>query len=101
MSLKYFCEIPFRLIRESTISIVDNFVILSPQQIGLKLPERLVHGEKKLYTFKQWLSMYDKICVKKSNFILLRISLKAKLISANYVIRNIIKDIKEIFKSKK
>lgn len=101
LSLKYFSEIPFRLIGKSTISIVDNFVILSPEQIGLKLPERLVHGEKKLYTFKQWLNMYEKICVKKSNSILIKIAVKAKLVSLNYIFKNLMKDVKQIFKSKK
>lgn len=99
LSLKYFCQVPLRLISKSTISVIDNFIILSPEQIGLIIPEKLVHGEKKLYTFKEWSNLYDEICVKKSKLRILKLIFRVKIISFNYVFRNFVKSIKQIFKS--
>ncbi len=99
LTLKYFCEVPLRLIQKSSISIIDNFTILTPQQIGIKLPQRLIHGEKKLYSFEEWYNLYDKICVKKSKIRLIKLIFNSKIVSYNYVFRNIIKDIKNVFVS--
>lgn len=98
LSLKYFCQVPIRLISKATISIIDNFIILSPEQIGLYIPERLIHGEKKLYTFKEWFNLYNKICVKKSNLRLIKLIFKVKIVSSNYIFKNFIKGIKQSFK---
>ena len=90
-----------KLIEPATTSIIDNFTILSPEQIGISLPQRLIHGEKKLYTFKEWLSLYNDLSVKKSKWRGLQLVLKVKLVSANYIFKNFTKDFKQQFKSKK
>lgn len=96
LSLKYFSHVPIRLINKATISIIDNFIILSPEQIGLYIPERLIHGEKKLYTFKEWFNLYNDICVNKSKLRLIKLVLKVKIVSSNYMFKNFIKNIKTI-----
>lgn len=101
LSLNYFSEVPAKLIEPATTSIIDNFAILSPEQIGMSLPQRLIHGEKKLYTFKEWLSLYNELSVKKSKWRGLQLVLKVKLVSANYTFKNFTKDIKQLQKSKK
>ncbi len=82
------------------ISVIDNFIILSPEQIGIHIPDRLKHGEKKLYTFNEWSDLYNEICIKKSKIRLFKLVLKVKIVSLNYVFKNFIKSIKLIFKSK-
>jgi len=101
LSLNYFSEVPVKLIEPATTSIIDNFTILSPEQIGMSLPQRLIHGEKKLYTFKEWLSLYNNLSVKKSKWRGLQLVLKVKLVSANYTFKNFTKDLKQYFKFKK
>lgn len=94
LSLKYFCEVPWNLIGKSVQSIIDNFVILSPQQLGLCLPERLLHGEKQLYTFRRWEQLYESLSVKKSSLALMMVALKVKLTSARFVLKNFKKKLK-------
>jgi hypothetical protein len=100
LSLNYFCEIPLRLIQKATISIIDNFVILSNEQIGIELPERLIHGEKKLYTNSEWLIHYENICNKKSLLRIYSLIATVKLVSLNYIFKNKIKDIKNYIRNK-
>ena len=100
LTLNYFSQVPIRLISKATVSVIDNFIILSPEQIGLCIPDRLMHGEKKLYTYKDWYSLYEKICVKKSKIRLIKLVFKVKIVSLNYVFRNFVKNIILIFKTK-
>ncbi len=94
LSLKYYCEMPADRIKKAIASTIDNFVIASPQQLGLVFPERLLHGDKQLYTFEKWEKLYNELCINKSHARLTKAVLKAKLVSANFVFKNLMKTLK-------
>ena len=98
LDLDYFCQVPFKLILPATLSIIDNFVITSPQQLGINFPERLFHGEDKLYTFKEWENLYLKLCVNNLKIRKLQLQFNVCKTSINFKLKNTIKNIKQLFK---
>jgi hypothetical protein len=89
LSLNYFCEVPYSIIGKAVQSVIDNFIILSPEQIGIRFPQRLLHSEKQLYTFKRWQQLYTALSVQKSAISLLKVVLKVKFASAKFVLKNL------------
>lgn len=94
LSLRYYCEIPTDRIKKAIASTIDNFVVASPQQLGLVFPDRLLHGDKQLYSFKKWVELYNELCVNKSGSRLTKAVINAKLASANFVFKNLMKSLK-------
>lgn len=72
LSLKFYCEIPFKLINKATTSVISNFIIASPEQLGIYFPERLNHSFSQLYTFNEWLNHY-KIFTEDNKYVLKKI----------------------------
>lgn len=68
LSINYLCHIPISVISPSLLSIVDNFIIASPQQLGISIPESIIHKFNKsfLYTHEKWTKLYEELCIKKS-----------------------------------
>ena len=100
LRLNYFCEIPLKLILPSTISIIDNFVIATPEQLGINFPERLFHGENNLYTFNEWENLYLKLNNNKFNLRKFKLFLKVILISLKFKYKNSKINFKKMFKKK-
>ena len=88
LSLKYYCEIPIKKIGKSIISIVDNFAIYEPEQLGIVPPKRLIHSLDLMISNSKWQFMYDKICVKKSFFFLLKEIFKVYIKSLYFIYLN-------------
>ena len=85
ISLKYFCEIPINKIGKSIISIVDNFAIYNPEQLGVKPPKKLMHSLDLMISNSKWQFMYEKICVNKSMFFLLKEIVKVYINSLVFI----------------
>lgn len=94
LSLKYFCEVPANRIKKAVLSTINNFVVASPQQLGIIMPDRLKHWEDQLYTFEKWESMYTSLCIKKSKGRLLKAVIRTKIASARYILKNFEKTVK-------
>jgi hypothetical protein len=61
LELKHFGHIPASKILASEGSIINNFVIVEPQKLGLLLPKRFVYYPfKDLYTHKEWSDLNEK-----------------------------------------
>lgn len=61
MELRHFGDVSIDKICKSDMSIINNFVIAEPTQIGVLLPERFVkYPFDDLYTHKEWLSLSKK-----------------------------------------
>ena len=88
ISLKYFCEVPLNKIGKSIISIVDNFAIYSPEQLGVRPPNRLLHSLDLMISNSKWQLMYNKICVNKSIFFILKEIVKIYINSLVFIILN-------------
>jgi len=95
LSLKYYCQTPIFKLRDALLSIINNFVIVHPEQLGLELPKRLLHGEQFLYTFDEWLFYYEKFCKEKSFYHLLIKILLVKKCAYRYFLKNGFKRIKK------
>lgn len=72
LSLKYYCEIPINKIGKSIVSVVDNFAIYNPEQMGVKPPKRLLHSLDLMISNSKWQFMYNKICINKSKYFLIK-----------------------------
>lgn len=94
LSLNYFCEVPTNRISDAIISTIDNFLVLSIEQMGIDMPDRLKHWEKQLYTFKKWELLYNSLCIKKSKLRLLQAVIVVKLVSARYTFKNLKRTLK-------
>lgn len=101
LHLKYFCEVPFKLILPATLSIIDNFIIASPQLLGVNFPERLFHGENNLYTFTEWKNLYSNICVKNLKLRKLQLQFNVSKTLIKFKLKNTIKNMKQLFQKKK
>ena len=99
LNLQYFCQIPFNLIYKSTLSLLDNFIVLSPKTIGINFPDRLYQGEKELYTEHGWNQLYESLVINKSGFRKVLLIIRTYKASFRYVIKNKKNSIKQFFKS--
>ncbi|WP_396146791.1 WavE lipopolysaccharide synthesis family protein [Flavobacterium sp.] len=97
ISLKYFCEIPINKIRNSIISIIDNFAIYNPEQLGIIPPKRLQHSLNYMISNTRWFEMYNKICLNKSKYYLIKEIIKVYLNSIYFMKINIKNDLKVNF----
>ena len=70
LSMKYYYQVPVRVTFLSLLSIIDNFIIASPQQLGIYMPERIKDSfnESYLYTHEKWIRLYEEFCVRKSAY---------------------------------
>jgi hypothetical protein len=91
LSIKYLCETPVRIIPSSILSIVDNFIIASPEQIGIIIPESITKKFNKnlFYTPEKWNKLYQRLCIRKSQSLLWTHSLMVVLCSLKVSLKNI------------
>jgi hypothetical protein len=91
LHLNYFCQIPVRIISPSLVSIIDNFIIASPQQLGIVIPESILYKFNKnfLYTHQKWKELYEAFCVKKSNYQITKHVLLVILCSLKFIFNNL------------
>jgi hypothetical protein len=89
LQLNYYCEVPFSKIALSEKTLIDNFVFLELDQLGLRLPEKMdiELDNPTLYRFEQWEALYEAYCVqKKSNDFWM--ALQVKWNSFRYILKN-------------
>lgn len=70
LGIKYYCQTPIRITYLSLVSIIDNFIIASPEQLGIIIPESITHkfNQRFLYTHEKWKKLYVEFCIEKSNY---------------------------------
>jgi hypothetical protein len=93
LSLKYFCEIPLKKIAKSISSVVDNFVICEPEQLGVLVPDRLKHSIELFISNEKWNELYQNICMTHSKYYLTKHILEVLWTSIVVTITNIKIDI--------
>ncbi|MEN9335774.1 MAG: hypothetical protein RLZZ500_761 [Bacteroidota bacterium] len=89
LRLDYYTELPFSKIALSEKTLIDNFVFLELDQLGLRLPEKMdiELDNPTLYSFAQWEALYHAYCVaKKSNDFWM--ALQVKWNSFRYILKN-------------
>jgi hypothetical protein len=109
LSIKYMSNIPVSKIAPSLVSIIDNFIIASPQQLGIVVPSSILQKFNKnyFYTFNKWQELYNKFSVQRSTFhivihsiLILLCSLKWSVINMKFFFKQRIKvilDYKRLF----
>jgi len=67
LNLKFYSQISLNKIVKSELSIINNFVILSPRELGLVLPDKMMKfiDYPFIYSSKDWIYLYNKYCVSK------------------------------------
>jgi hypothetical protein len=75
LNLKFYSQVSIDKIVKSELSLINNFLILSPQEIGLVLPNKMIKfiNYPFIYSSKDWIYLYNKYCISK-------VSLNTKLI---------------------
>jgi len=91
LSIKYMCHIPIRIISPSLLSVIDNFIIASPEQLGIYIPEsiKLKFNQHFLYTPEKWKKLYEEFCIKKSKYQIHKHALLIILCSLKVIFSNI------------
>ncbi|WP_149206222.1 WavE lipopolysaccharide synthesis family protein [Flavobacterium johnsoniae] len=101
LNLKFYSEIPLNKIVKSELSIINNFVIASPNELGFVLPDKMIEflNYPLIYSSQEWIELYDKYCVKGIS-IFDKIELICKTILNSYKFRCIflILKLKKLFK---
>ena len=100
LSLRYFCQTPVSIISASVLSIIDNFIIASPEQLGILIPESITNkfNTRFFYTNQKWNRLYFDFCIKKSGyqikkhtFLIILCSLKFTLSNFKHLLKQKIK----------
>jgi hypothetical protein len=70
LGIKYYCQTPIGITYLSLVSIIDNFIVASPEQLGIVIPESITHkfNQRFLYTHEKWKKLYVEFCIEKSNY---------------------------------
>ncbi len=91
LSIRYLCHLPLRIIPLSLLSIIDNFIIASPEQLGILIPESITHkfNQRFLYTHEKWNKLYEEFCVRKSGYQIRKHTLLIILCSIRVSLSNI------------
>lgn len=63
LNINHYCNLPPFKLFKSELSIINNFIIASPEQLGVLLPTRF-QNEPNLYTHEEWLELYNNYCLK-------------------------------------
>jgi hypothetical protein len=67
--LDYSWQIKFQMLALSELSIINNFVPVTPARLGVKLPSRfLENGPASVYSYEDFLDLLDLYCVRKAPF---------------------------------
>ncbi|WP_276133803.1 WavE lipopolysaccharide synthesis family protein [Polluticoccus soli] len=71
LDLAYYSQVPISKIYKAEFSIVSNFIIATPDQIGLQLSGTKVDDITRweLYTFEEWNQLYVKYCVEPTSLL--------------------------------
>lgn len=90
LDIKYFYQTPINIISLSLLSIIDNFIIASPEQLGILIPESITHkfNQRFLYTHEKWKKLYEEFCIEKSNYKIRKHVFLIILISQKFILRN-------------
>ena len=94
--MKYYYQVPVRVTFLSLLSIIDNFIIASPQQLGIYMPERIKDSfnESYLYTHEKWIRLYEEFCVRKSAYHIRKHAFLVILCSLKFSSKNVRRKLK-------
>ena len=110
LDIKYFYQIPIRIISLSLLSVIDNFIIASPEQLGILVPESITRKFNPgfLYTHEKWKKLYVEFCIKKSRvqlkkhaYLVIVCSIKFTLSNVKYMFKQNIKHLLTMISTKK
>jgi hypothetical protein len=101
LNLKFYSELPLNKIVRSELSIIDNFIISSPNELGFLLPDKMIKflNYPFIYSSQDWIDLYNNYCVKGISSID-KIELTCKTILTSYKFRCIFLHLKlkKVFK---
>jgi hypothetical protein len=91
LDIRYICHIPPGIITPSILSIIDNFIIGTPSQLGIVVPTSITQKFNKnfFYTHEKWHELYIKFCCRKSTYQIFRHSFLVIVCSLIWSLRNI------------
>lgn len=71
LNLRFYSEIPLNKIFKSELSVINNFVIVSPDELGLSLPDKMIQflNYPYIYSSEEWIELYNKYCLKRVSII--------------------------------
>ncbi len=93
LGIKYYCQTPAGITRTSLVSVMDNFIIASQEQLGIVIPATITgkFNPRYLYTHEKWKKLYEEICIKRSAYHLRRRVFLILLRSYKNILKNILK----------
>lgn len=82
LEIKYYSNIPASKILPSEMSVINNYIIVEPEKLGVLLPERMTRNkDSNLYTHQEWQELAKKYAAGVSIFF--KIGLIAQVYSNN------------------
>jgi hypothetical protein len=91
LNIKYMSDVPIHTIAPSLLSIIDNFIIATPQQLGICVPSSISQkfNSNFFYTHEKWNKLYQRLSVRKSAIQLARHTLLVIFCTVKWSLKNI------------